>query len=87
MTRPKLIALIVAGALAVAGIGIVLFKKNESAAPPAAATQDAAADRSVDTSPAQIEQVPRQTQEAFTPPPSDATGRSPPSMPVPPPPK
>ena len=87
MTRPKLIALIAAGALAVAGIGIVVFKRNETAAPqtPAAKAQDA--DRSADTAPTQIEQVPRQTQEAFTPPPSDATGRSPPSMPVPPPPK
>lgn len=35
---------------------------------PAAKTQDA--DRSADTAPTQIEQVPRQTQEVFMPPPS-----------------
>lgn len=87
MTRPKLIAWIVAGALAVAGIGIVLLKKNETVAPPAVTKQDANADRSVDTSPAQIEQAPRQSQEVFMPPPSDASGRSPPSAPVPPPPQ
>ena len=87
MTRPKLIGLIIAGTLAAAGIGILLFKSNETAAPqaPAAKTQDA--DRSADTAPTQIEQVPRQTQEVFMPPPSDATGRSPPSAPAPPPPK
>lgn len=83
MTRPRLIAWIVAGALAIAGVGIVLFKKNETPAPPAAATQDPNADRSVDTAPAQIEQAPRQTQEVFMPPPSNASGMSPPPAPPP----
>jgi hypothetical protein len=84
MTRPKLIASIVAGALAVGAIGILLFKSNETAAPQAPAAKAQDVDRAADTAPTQIEQAPRQTQEVFVPPPSDATGRSPP---VPPPPK
>jgi hypothetical protein len=85
MTRTKLTAWIVAGALAAAGVGIVLFKKNEapSAATPAATTQDGSADRSANTAPAQIEQVPQRSQDAFMPPPSSATGSSLPPAPAP----
>jgi hypothetical protein len=80
MTRRKLTALIVAGALAVAGVSMVLFKRSEMAAAqtPATTPQDGDAKRPAGpSSPAQIEQVPRYSQDVFMPPPSNATGASP----------
>lgn len=82
MTRRKLTALIVAVALAVAGVGLLLNRKDTGASQtPAATTQDA--ERPADTSPSQIEQVPQRSQDVFMPPPSSATGMSPPPAPAP----
>ena len=85
MTRPKIAALIVAGALAAAGVGFFVFKKNETAAPQTSGpkAQDRDTERSADTSATQIEQVPRQSQDVFMPPASNATGSSPPPAPAP----
>jgi hypothetical protein len=77
MTRRKLTTLIVAGALAAAALTVTTFKRNEPAAPKAAAAAEQGAKRPVDTTPAQIQEVPRSTQDVFTPPPTDATGSSP----------
>jgi hypothetical protein len=75
MTRRKLTTLIVAGVFAAALLSMAFLKRNEPAAEPAATTQDAK--RPTDTTPAQIQEVPRSTQDVFTPPPTDATGSSP----------
>ena len=78
MTRLKLTALLITCALAAAGVGIVLLKRNETPAPvtPAAAAE-VDAERPGDNSPAQIEHIPQQSQDVFTPPPTHAVGMSP----------
>jgi len=78
-TRYKLTTLIVAGALAAAVLAFVVLKRNEPAAPKATAAAAAESDakRPAETTPAQIQEVPRSTQEAFMPPPTHATGSSP----------
>lgn len=79
MTRRKLTALIVAGALAAAGISVVILKSNQTGASqtPAATAKDGDAERPADAAPTQIEQAPRYTQDVFVPPPSNATGAAP----------
>lgn len=75
MTRRKLTTLIVAGALAVAVLGVAFIKSDEAAAPlspTAERSQDA--QRPKDTAAAQIEQAPRRREDVFVPPPSDVTG-------------
>lgn len=75
MTRRKLTALIVAGALAAAVLTVASLKRSEPAAPKAPAERGAK--RPADTTPAQIHEAPRSTQDVFMPPPTDATGSSP----------
>lgn len=76
-SRYKLTALIVAGALAAAVLTVASLKRNQLAAPNVPAAAEQGAKRPVDTTPAQIQEMPRSTQDVFTPPPTDATGSSP----------
>jgi hypothetical protein len=75
--RYKLTALIVAGALAAAVLAVAFLKTNQPAAPIVPATAEQGAKRPVDTTPAQIQEAPRSTEDVFVPPPTDATGSSP----------
>lgn len=77
MTRRKLLSLTVAGAFAAAVAGMIVIKRNEptTSQDPAASAQDA--QRPADTTPTQIQEAPRSTQDVFTPPPTHATGSSP----------
>jgi hypothetical protein len=74
----KLTAAILAAVLAVAGLSVALLKKKEPAASPTPAATAQDTERSADTAPTQIEQVPRRTDDVFTPPATNATGSSPP---------
>lgn len=71
------VVLIVAAVAAAATISVIQLRKKETTAAPAAVAEKDA-ERSPDTSPAQIEQVPRISQDAVMPPATNATGSSPP---------
>lgn len=72
-----------AGTAVLIAVGIAVFASRENPAPETQPTveQDADAKPSTNEAPVASEQIPQYNRDGFVPPPSDATGSSPPAAP------